>query len=129
MFFKDFYLMFIMVKILYFLSRNLPAKPAEEAQKHRQQYEEMVVQAKKRGNAVRMCCVCRPPRDAVSSWRFSLYLFGALEPELGECLNIVKFIIFHQKRMFLLSVVPGSFLQGGNTSNLPKKRDHLGQKC
>ncbi|KAM6073356.1 TBC1 domain family member 14 isoform 2-T2 [Theristicus caerulescens] len=27
---------------------NLPAKPAEEAQKHRQQYEEMVVQAKKR---------------------------------------------------------------------------------
>lgn len=29
---------------------NLPAKPAEEAQKHRQQYEEMVAQAKKRGN-------------------------------------------------------------------------------
>ncbi|MGH0155422.1 UNVERIFIED_CONTAM: hypothetical protein FKN15_029802 [Acipenser sinensis] len=28
--------------------RNLPAKPAEEAQKHRQQYEEMVAQAKKR---------------------------------------------------------------------------------
>lgn len=28
---------------------NLPAKPAEEAQKHRQQYEEMVAQAKKRG--------------------------------------------------------------------------------
>ncbi|KAM5338073.1 TBC1 domain family member 14 isoform 2-T3 [Glossophaga mutica] len=27
---------------------HLPAKPAEEAQKHRQQYEEMVVQAKKR---------------------------------------------------------------------------------
>uniref|UniRef100_A0A5F9DC66 TBC1 domain family member 14 n=1 Tax=Oryctolagus cuniculus TaxID=9986 RepID=A0A5F9DC66_RABIT len=27
---------------------NLPAKPAEEAQKHRQQYEAMVVQAKKR---------------------------------------------------------------------------------
>uniref|UniRef100_A0A4W5MYX2 TBC1 domain family member 14 n=2 Tax=Hucho hucho TaxID=62062 RepID=A0A4W5MYX2_9TELE len=27
---------------------NLPAKPAEEAQKHRQQYEEMVAQAKKR---------------------------------------------------------------------------------
>ncbi|XP_058157280.1 TBC1 domain family member 14 isoform X2 [Dasypus novemcinctus] len=27
---------------------NLPAKPAEEAQKHRQQYEEMVVQAKRR---------------------------------------------------------------------------------
>nr|KAF6432537.1 TBC1 domain family member 14 [Rousettus aegyptiacus] len=27
---------------------NLPAKPADEAQKHRQQYEEMVVQAKKR---------------------------------------------------------------------------------
>nr|Q8CGA2.2 RecName: Full=TBC1 domain family member 14 [Mus musculus] len=27
---------------------NLPAKPAEEAQKHRQQYEEMVLQAKKR---------------------------------------------------------------------------------
>uniref|UniRef100_A0A8C5VWY3 Rab-GAP TBC domain-containing protein n=1 Tax=Microcebus murinus TaxID=30608 RepID=A0A8C5VWY3_MICMU len=27
---------------------NLPAKPAEEAQEHRQQYEEMVVQAKKR---------------------------------------------------------------------------------
>lgn len=32
--------------------RNLPAKPAEEAQKHRQQYEEMVVQAKKRGDGV-----------------------------------------------------------------------------
>lgn len=31
-------------------SRNLPAKPEEEAQKHRQQYEEMVAQAKKRGN-------------------------------------------------------------------------------
>lgn len=30
---------------------NLPAKPAEEAQKHRQQYEEMVAQAKKRGEA------------------------------------------------------------------------------
>ena len=29
---------------------NLPAKPAEEAQKHRQQYEEMVAQAKKRGD-------------------------------------------------------------------------------
>lgn len=114
-----------MVKILYFLSRNLPAKPAEEAQKHRQQYEEMVVQAKKRGNTVRTCRVCRPPRDAVSSWRFSLYLLGALEPELGKCLNIVKF----QKHMFLLSVVPGSFLQGDNTSNLPEKRDHLGQKC
>lgn len=28
---------------------NLPAKPAEEALKHRQQYEEMVAQAKKRG--------------------------------------------------------------------------------
>lgn len=28
---------------------NLPAKPAEEAQKHRQQYEEMVAQVKKRG--------------------------------------------------------------------------------
>ncbi|XP_004715142.1 TBC1 domain family member 14 [Echinops telfairi] len=27
---------------------NLPAKPAQEAQRHRQQYEEMVVQAKKR---------------------------------------------------------------------------------
>ncbi|TNN27689.1 TBC1 domain family member 14 [Liparis tanakae] len=27
---------------------NLPAKPAEEAQKHRLQYEEMVAQAKKR---------------------------------------------------------------------------------
>lgn len=31
------------------LYSNLPAKPAEEAQKHRQQYEEMVAQAKKRG--------------------------------------------------------------------------------
>lgn len=31
---------------------NLPAKPAEEAQKHRQQYEEMVVQAKKRGDGI-----------------------------------------------------------------------------
>lgn len=30
-------------------SSNLPAKPAEEAQKHRQQYEEMVALAKKRG--------------------------------------------------------------------------------
>ncbi|TTB70996.1 TBC1 domain family member 14 [Bagarius yarrelli] len=30
--------------------RNLPAKPAEEAQKHRQQYEEMVAQAKKRAS-------------------------------------------------------------------------------
>ena len=32
-------------------SRNLPAKPAEEAQKHRQQYEEMVVLAKRRGRS------------------------------------------------------------------------------
>lgn len=32
---------------------NLPAKPAEEAQKHRQQYEEMVAQAKKRGELIR----------------------------------------------------------------------------
>ncbi len=32
--------------------RNLPAKPAEEAQKHRQQYEEMVAQAKKRGELI-----------------------------------------------------------------------------
>ncbi|OBS77600.1 hypothetical protein A6R68_20011, partial [Neotoma lepida] len=42
-----FYLV-VTCKPIYFLSRNLPAKPAEEAQKHRQQYEEMVVQAKKR---------------------------------------------------------------------------------
>lgn len=38
------------VNIIFF--RNLPAKPAEEAQKHRQQYEEMVVQAKKRGDGI-----------------------------------------------------------------------------
>lgn len=35
--------------LMYVHSSNLPAKPAEEAQKHRQQYEEMVAQAKKRG--------------------------------------------------------------------------------
>ncbi|MEQ2274499.1 hypothetical protein XENORESO_012867 [Xenotaenia resolanae] len=33
---------------------NLPAKPADEAQKHRQQYEEMVAQAKKRGQLSRL---------------------------------------------------------------------------
>ncbi len=32
--------------------RNLPAKPEEEAQKHRQEYEEMVAQAKKRGDFI-----------------------------------------------------------------------------
>lgn len=31
---------------------NLPAKPVEEAQKHRQQYEEMVALAKKRGEVI-----------------------------------------------------------------------------
>ncbi|KAF7216249.1 transcript variant X2 [Nothobranchius furzeri] len=36
------------VKCLHDSSGNLPAKPAEEAQKHRQQYEEMVAQAKKK---------------------------------------------------------------------------------
>lgn len=35
--------------MMFVLCSNLPAKPAEEAQKHRQQYEEMVAQAKKRG--------------------------------------------------------------------------------
>lgn len=35
--------------VLILCCSNLPAKPAEEAQKHRQQYEEMVAQAKKRG--------------------------------------------------------------------------------
>lgn len=34
---------------MYVCYSNLPAKPADEAQKHRQQYEEMVAQAKKRG--------------------------------------------------------------------------------
>lgn len=34
--------------------RNLPAKPEEEAQKHRQEYEEMVAQAKKRGDFLLM---------------------------------------------------------------------------
>lgn len=33
-----------------YVYRNLPAKPEEEAQKHRQEYEEMVAQAKKRGD-------------------------------------------------------------------------------
>lgn len=37
---------------MYVCYSNLPAKPVEEAQKHRQQYEEMVAQAKKRGEAV-----------------------------------------------------------------------------
>ncbi|TRY99652.1 hypothetical protein DNTS_018057 [Danionella cerebrum] len=34
--------------LISFFHRNLPAKPEEEAQKHRQEYEEMVAQAKKR---------------------------------------------------------------------------------
>lgn len=39
--------------------RNLPAKPEEEAQKHRQEYEEMVAQAKKRGDFLLMfVCIC-----------------------------------------------------------------------
>lgn len=38
---------------------NLPAKPAEEAQKHRQQYEEMVAQAKKRGELTLQRTSCR----------------------------------------------------------------------
>lgn len=79
--FKDFYLMFVIVEILCFLSRNLPAKPAEEAQKHRQQYEEMVVQAKKRGNGSHTCCLCQMPQDCVSFRRFFLPP-GALDPEL-----------------------------------------------
>lgn len=37
---------------MFVCSSNLPAKPAEEAQKHRQQYEEMVAQAKKRGKLI-----------------------------------------------------------------------------
>lgn len=65
-----------MVKIVYFLSRNLPAKPAEEAQKHRQQYEEMVVQAKKRGNGILACRLCKTAQDFVSFWR----VFYLLEP-------------------------------------------------
>lgn len=38
--------------LMYLCYSNLPAKPAEEAQKHRQQYEEMVAQAKKRGELI-----------------------------------------------------------------------------
>jgi len=41
---------------------NLPAKPAEEAQKHRLQYEEMVAHAKKRGESARFL--------SRSFWRF-----------------------------------------------------------
>ncbi len=37
---------------MYVCYSNLPAKPADEAQKHRQQYEEMVAQAKKRGEVI-----------------------------------------------------------------------------
>lgn len=51
------YLKWWKIFFFFFLSRNLPAKPAEEAQKHRQQYEEMVVQAKKRGNGTQACLV------------------------------------------------------------------------
>lgn len=38
--------------LMFVCDSNLPAKPAEEAQKHRQQYEEMVAQAKKRGEVI-----------------------------------------------------------------------------
>lgn len=34
----------------HFLLSNLPAKPEEEAQRHRQEYDEMVAEAKRRGN-------------------------------------------------------------------------------
>lgn len=53
--------------------RNLPAKPAEEAQKHRQQYEEMVVQAKKRGDGI--SCLQRR----------ALKLRGFSKPEIHLC--------------------------------------------
>lgn len=46
--------------LMFVCDSNLPAKSAEEAQKHRQQYEEMVAQAKKRGELIRQhnqCCL------------------------------------------------------------------------
>ncbi|XP_010770949.1 TBC1 domain family member 14-like [Notothenia coriiceps] len=52
---------------------NLPAKPAEEAQKHRQQYEEMVAQAKKRGEESRF-------RAGVSSTRKTSPPEGPIRP-------------------------------------------------
>lgn len=55
-------------------SRNLPAKPAEEAQKHRQQYEEMVVQAKKRGRGGRRGGGDASPASRLTSGRLSAEL-------------------------------------------------------
>lgn len=55
-------------------SRNLPAKPAEEAQKHRQQYEEMVVQAKKRGRGGTRRGGGRVPASRLTSGRLSAEL-------------------------------------------------------
>ena len=51
--------------------RNLPAKPAEEAEKHQQQYEEMVAQAKKRGECgvEARVCVCQANSDSSGAWR------------------------------------------------------------
>uniref|UniRef100_A0A669DRP8 TBC1 domain family member 14 n=1 Tax=Oreochromis niloticus TaxID=8128 RepID=A0A669DRP8_ORENI len=54
---------------------NLPAKPAEEAQKHRQQYEEMVAQVKKR--ELYNICLSR----AKEKWKSTAALFTETESE------------------------------------------------
>lgn len=40
---------FLKIDLKFFFSRNLPAKSMEEALRHRQEYDEMVAEAKKRG--------------------------------------------------------------------------------
>lgn len=75
-----------MTVILYILFRNLPAKPEEEAQKHRQEYEEMVAQAKKRGDLLFMHLFVVVYVSAVNM-RATTHL--EVKISFGKCIGII----------------------------------------
>ena len=62
--------------LMFVCDSNLPAKSAEEAQKHRQQYEEMVAQVKKRGELIWQISVVLPYSTRVFNCRKSAPLWS-----------------------------------------------------
>lgn len=65
---------------------NLPAKPADEAQKHRQQYEEMVAQAKKRGG-------CQAGQAGLLGQVLDFWNRG---PSASSDYTVIRFVICHE---------------------------------
>lgn len=87
-----------MTVILYLLCRNLPAKPEEEAQKHRQEYEEMVAQAKKRGDFLFMhVFVVYVSAGSTVNMHATTHLEVKI---FGECIGIIISTIMIKKILF-----------------------------